>query len=56
VGHSNTTPALVDALGGASVSPVEEDEYDRLYVVVLGPGETVTSSLLRFGAESGGGP
>jgi phosphohistidine phosphatase SixA len=55
VGHSNTTPALVDALGGASVSPVAEDEYDRLYVVVLGPEGTVTSSLLRFGAEARGG-
>ena len=55
VGHSNTTPALVEALGGDPISPVDENEYDRLYVVVLGPAGTVTSSLLRFGAEAGGG-
>ena len=31
VGHSNTTPALVDALGGDPGEPIDESEYDRLY-------------------------
>ena len=55
VGHSNTTPALVEQLGGDPVSPIEEMEYDRIYVVTLGPDGTVTSTLLRFGAEASGG-
>lgn len=49
VGHSNTTPELVRALGGDAGDPIVEDEYDRLYVVFLRPGETPTTVLLRFG-------
>ena len=55
VGHSNTTPALVERLGGDPVSPIEEMEYDRIYVVTRGPDGTVTSTLLRFGAPAPGG-
>lgn len=51
VGHSNTTPALVEALGGDPLSPIQEMEYDRLYIVVLSPAGTVTSTLLRFGSQ-----
>lgn len=54
VGHSNTTPALVERLGGDPLSPIEELEYDRIYVVVLGPDGTATSTLLRFGAPPAG--
>lgn len=53
LGHSNTTPALVDALGGEPGEPIDELEYDRLYVVFIGPGATETV-LLRFGAPFGG--
>ncbi len=49
VGHSNTTPAVVEALGGDPVSPIDEGEYDRLYIVVVEGGEVVSSSLIRFG-------
>jgi 2,3-bisphosphoglycerate-dependent phosphoglycerate mutase len=31
-GHSNTTPELLDLMGGASVS-IEESEYGVLYIV-----------------------
>jgi phosphohistidine phosphatase SixA len=55
VGHSNTTPAVVDALGGDPVSAIEEDEYDRLYVVVLVGSEAVSSALIRFGDPWRGG-
>jgi broad specificity phosphatase PhoE len=54
VGHSNTTPALVAALGGDPVSPIATLEYDRIYVVTIGPDGTVSSSLLRFGEPAGG--
>ncbi len=49
VGHSNTTPALVSALGGDPSSPIHEMEYDRLYVVTILPGASPVVSLLRFG-------
>lgn len=40
VGHSNTTPPLVDALGGDAGSPIQESEYDRIYRVDLPSGNT----------------
>ena len=48
LGHSNTTPALVEALGGDPGHPIEEMEYDRLYVVTLAGGGASTV-LIRFG-------
>jgi broad specificity phosphatase PhoE len=51
VGHSNTTPAAVAALGGEPGTPIAESEHDRLYVVTLTPSGAVTV-LLRFGAPS----
>jgi len=50
LGHSNTTPSLVEALGGDPGDPIEELEYDRLYVVTLASG-SVQTVLLRFGAR-----
>lgn len=50
VGHSNTTPALAELLGGASGGPIDErGEYDRLYVITIGKDGTVQSTLLRYG-------
>ena len=48
-GHSNTTPQLVAALGGDPLGPIDELEYDRLYVLVIQPGETTVTTVLRFG-------
>lgn len=50
VGHSNTTPALVEALGGDPHGAIADGEYDRLYVVVIPASGPVTTVLLRFGA------
>jgi broad specificity phosphatase PhoE len=50
VGHSNTTPALVELLGGRPGPEIDEDaEYDRLYVVTIGKDGAATSILLRYG-------
>lgn len=49
VGHSNTTPMLVEALGGSPSGPIEEFEYDRLYIVVIPPGQPPVTTMLRFG-------
>jgi len=37
VGHSNTVPAIVKALGGPAVT-VGDDEYDKLFIVVPATG------------------
>jgi phosphohistidine phosphatase SixA len=49
VGHSNTTPPLVEALGGDPAGPIEEMEYDRLYIVTLTE-RGASTVLIRFGA------
>lgn len=49
VGHSNTTPILVEILGGEPGVPiVEQNEYDRLYILTIINGE-VNTVLLRYG-------
>ena len=49
VGHSNTTPDLVAALGGEPNGTIDEMEYDRLYILVVPPGGGAITTLLRFG-------
>jgi phosphohistidine phosphatase SixA len=48
VGHSNTTPQLVTALGGNAGVPYQDTEYDRFYVVIIGE-EGPATIQLRFG-------
>lgn len=53
VGHSNTTPRLVSALGGDPGEPIDEQrEFDRLYVVVIDAAGAVTTLHLRYGDPS----
>lgn len=49
VGHSNTTPSMVELLGGQPGTPIKESEYDRLYTVVLTDGAEPVTVLLRYG-------
>jgi probable phosphoglycerate mutase len=49
VGHSNTTPELVARLGGDPGPDMGEDEYDRLYLVVIASDGSVTTTRLRYG-------
>ena len=49
VGHSNTTPMLVEILGGEPGLPIAEaTEYDRLYILTISKGG-VNTVLLRYG-------
>jgi 2,3-bisphosphoglycerate-dependent phosphoglycerate mutase len=51
VGHSNTTPAMVNRLGGDPGPAIDEHvEYDRLYMVTMGPDGYVHSALIRYGS------
>jgi broad specificity phosphatase PhoE len=50
--HSDTVPMLVEKFTGRPAAPIEETEYDNLYVVTSwGPGQG-TSLRLRYGDSS----
>lgn len=52
VGHSNTSPKLVELLGGVPGPPIDEpSEYDRLYLLKLGEDAT-TTIVIRFGESN----
>ncbi len=51
VGHSNTTPTVVELLGGDPGPPIDEAEHDRLYVVSTGIDGSVSTVLIRYGAH-----
>jgi broad specificity phosphatase PhoE len=50
VGHSNTVPAIVTALGAPPMGELCDHEYSNLFVVVLRPGEAPTLVQSRYGA------
>ena len=49
VGHRNTTPDVVQKLGGEPGPAISDTEYDRFYVVVLTP-EGPATVVLRYGS------
>lgn len=50
VGHSNTTPKVVELLGGDPGEPFDENlEFDRLYLITRDKEGKVTTVVLRFG-------
>ena len=50
VGHSNTTPSMVDLLGGDPGTEInEKSEYDRLYIVTDSGDGNISSILIRYG-------
>jgi probable phosphoglycerate mutase len=52
VGHSNTTPSLVELLGGDPGGAIDEPgEYDRLYIVTIDGDGLAHTVLLRYGRK-----
>jgi broad specificity phosphatase PhoE len=49
VGHSNTLPEIITALGGPAIPKIAEDEFDNLYILTI-DGKTVTLTRLHYGA------
>lgn len=52
VGHSNTLPAIIAALGAGQVAPICDSEYDGLYVVTIPPSGPARLIRARYGAPS----
>jgi len=49
VGHSNTVPSIIAALGAEKPPPICDLEYDNLYVVTFGPRAKPRLIHSRFG-------
>ena len=45
VGHSNTVPAIVVAVGGTSPGPMTEEDFGRVFAIERATGKTVESRL-----------
>jgi broad specificity phosphatase PhoE len=56
VGHSNTLPELVRLFGGAPGADIADNEYDRLYQLVVGPGGAITTVLFTSLPATGPAP
>lgn len=54
VSHSNTVPLIVEALGGSTVNPIGEDDYDNLIIVTLHPDGKSTVIQAKYGMRSSG--
>jgi broad specificity phosphatase PhoE len=52
VNHSNTVPAIVEALSGRPVPPIDDADYDNLFVVTIVPGGETRLVRANFGAAS----
>lgn len=55
VGHSNTVPAIVHALGGPHLPDLCEPQYSNLFVLVLKPGAEARYERRTFGAPDPAG-
>jgi broad specificity phosphatase PhoE len=52
VGHSNTIPAIVGALGGPRLADLCDSEYDNVFTMVLDAEAGVRTVRARFGAAT----
>ena len=52
VGHSNTVPAIVAALGAPQPPPICDSEYDGLYIVMVPASGAAHVIRARYGAPS----
>ncbi|MEO8499210.1 MAG: histidine phosphatase family protein, partial [Planctomycetota bacterium] len=50
VGHSTSTPRVVELLGGQAGTGIDEaGEFDRLYIVTIDTNRQASTVLLRYG-------
>jgi phosphohistidine phosphatase SixA len=49
VGHSNTVGPIIKGLTGRTIDPIDDDEFDKLYVLSIPATGASTVALLRYG-------
>jgi phosphohistidine phosphatase SixA len=53
VHHSGSIPKIVDGLGAGKISPIPEDEFDRMIIISLPAGGKPAITTLRYGPHAG---
>jgi broad specificity phosphatase PhoE len=56
VGHSNTVPEIINALGGGSLPDIPDNEYDNLFIVTIYKFGKAKVVKLKYGAPSSAAP
>lgn len=51
VGHSNTIPLIIKALGGPEISAINEDDYSQLFLLSIGESQAASLIATRYGQE-----
>lgn len=49
VGHSNTVPQIVQAFSGVAIKPMEDSEYDHIFMIVVPAAGAPRLVNVRFG-------
>ncbi len=52
VGHSDTVPAIVRALGGTAPEELEAHEYNDLFIVTVMPGGGASTIRAKYGGPN----
>jgi len=52
VSHSNTVPGIIAEFGIETIPVIEENEYDDLYLVIVGPSGEAELVSMRYGRET----
>jgi phosphohistidine phosphatase SixA len=52
VSHSDTVSAIIEGLGGNAVGPIDDHEFDRLFLLVMAAAASPALVRLRYGAAT----
>jgi len=52
VSHSNTVGPIVQGLGGGTIDPIGDDEFDKLFILFIGSTGSTDLVRLRYGAAT----
>jgi broad specificity phosphatase PhoE len=55
VGHSNTVPEIITALGGDPVPEIADSDYDNMFIVTIYKSGSAKVTRLKYGGPSAGG-
>lgn len=52
VSHSNTVGPILEGLGSGHVAPIKDTEFDKLFVLSIGPQGSSALAMMRYGSAT----